>query len=141
MLTPKGKIACTCYRIFDELAECKEELTLWNEGDSEVYSFITEIDNVLETAKKIAEKYDVKEIETPIIHDDNILYVNDTVMWSGGFGNDPYKPAKIISIDFCKKGEKYGDEVQEIEWNKVKEHAVVTLDNGHWAYGSQIKRM
>ena len=67
------------------------------------------------------------------------LKVGDTVLWSGGFGRHAAQPAKVVSIERCPPGEKYGDDVQSIHWCEVKEHAIVDLDNGHWAYGAQLR--
>jgi hypothetical protein len=67
----------------------------------------------------------------------NKLKVGDKVMWRGGFGNDAPKEAVVESIELCKAGEKYGNSVDEVSWNK-KDRIVVDLDSGHWAYGRQI---
>lgn len=141
-LNNKEKVAYHCHIIVDELSVTRDDIELWNDKDNDVYDLLSEIDSVLESAKKIANKYDIaEEEESQIIRKDNTLYINDTVMWSGGFGNDPYKPAKVLGIQYCEVDEKYGEEVQDINWNDVKDHAVVDLDNGHWAYGSQLKKM
>ena len=48
--------------------------------------------------------------------------------------------AKVIAIELTKENEKYGQDVQEIEWNLVVDgKATVDLDNGKWAYGYQIR--
>jgi len=40
------------------------------------------------------------------------------------------------------KNLKIGDEVNSVEWTKVHDrNVVVTLDNGHWAYGGQISKV
>ena len=68
------------------------------------------------------------------------LKVGDTVLWRGGFGMDPLKKAVVEGIEITNGG-KYGDPVDEVEWSKVRDRNVtVDLDNGHWAYASQIKR-
>lgn len=68
------------------------------------------------------------------------LKVGDSVYWSGGFGTEAYKTATVTAIEVTEEPrEKYGVEVDEVEWNVVAANcAVVTLSNGHWAYGSQI---
>jgi hypothetical protein len=66
-----------------------------------------------------------------------ILKIGDKVMWRGGFGNDAPKEAVVESIELCKAGEKYGNSVDEVSWDK-KNRIVVDLNNGHWARGSQI---
>ena len=67
----------------------------------------------------------------------NKLKVGDKVMWRGDFGTASPKEAVVESIELCKAGEKYGNSVDEVSWNK-KDRIVVDLNNGHWARGSQI---
>ena len=68
------------------------------------------------------------------------LKVGDTVLWRGGFGKDAPKKAKVQGIEITRGG-KYGDPVDEVKWEKVRDRYVtVDLDNGHWAYGSQISQ-
>ena len=68
------------------------------------------------------------------------LKVGDTVLWRGGFGMDPLKKAVVEGIEITNGG-KYGDPVDEVDWSKVTgRNVTVDLDNGHWAYASQIKR-
>lgn len=67
------------------------------------------------------------------------LKVGDTVLWRGGFGSDAPKKAVVEGIEITNGG-KYGDPVDEVDWTKVRDRNVtVDLDNGHWAYASQIK--
>lgn len=69
------------------------------------------------------------------------LNVNDTVIWRGAWGQEAPKPAKVEGIEIVPKGQKYGGkEVQRVEWEKVINSGtiIVTLDNGHWAYGDQL---
>lgn len=67
-----------------------------------------------------------------------VLKVGDTVMWRGGFGMDPPKPAKVLAIERTRQRRtKYGWNVDEIDWAD-KDYALVTLDTGNWAYGEQI---
>jgi hypothetical protein len=69
----------------------------------------------------------------------NDLKVGDTVLWRGGFGSDPAKPAKVTHIEIVKLGQKEGGvEVQDVPWGIVRDYVVVSLDNGHWAYGRQL---
>jgi hypothetical protein len=69
-----------------------------------------------------------------------VLKIGDEVIWKGGFGMDKPKVAKVEGIELTRGG-KYGDPVDEIEWSEVYDRNVcVDLDNGHWAYGSQIKQ-
>ena len=69
------------------------------------------------------------------------LKVGDTVLWRGGFGSDAPKKAVVEGIEITNGG-KYGDPIDEVDWTKVYDRNVtVDLDNGHWAYASQIKRV
>ncbi len=70
----------------------------------------------------------------------NKLKLGDTVKWRGGFGRELPIEAKVESIEICKVGSKYGRDVKSVDWDKVKRNVVVTLDNGHWAYGEQISK-
>lgn len=67
------------------------------------------------------------------------LKIGDKVLWRGGFGSDPAKVAIIESIEVTNGG-KYGNQVDEIDWSKVKgRDVVVDLVEGNWAYGEQIR--
>ncbi len=71
-----------------------------------------------------------------------MLKVGDTVSWRGSWGNDALQNAKVLEIDVDCDGGKDGRSVTEVFWSKVTRHnVVVSLDNGHWAYGDQIKRV
>ena len=68
------------------------------------------------------------------------LKVGDTVNWRGSFGYDISHKAIVDGIEINVKGGKEGDPVDEVDWSEVtRENCVVSLDNGHWAYGNQIK--
>jgi hypothetical protein len=67
------------------------------------------------------------------------LKIGDKVMWSGGFGTQAHREAKVVSIEDAPDGGKYGYSVQEMDWSDVPGRAVVDLDNGHWAYGIQLR--
>ena len=68
------------------------------------------------------------------------LKIGDEVIWRGSWGKDAPQLAKVEEIEITKGG-KYGNPVDEVEWSEVYErNLVVTLDNGHWAYASQIKK-
>jgi hypothetical protein len=67
------------------------------------------------------------------------LKIGDKVMWRGGFGHDEPKPAIVEGIEITKGG-KYGKPVESVNWDQVYERNVVfTLENGSWAYASQIR--
>jgi len=68
------------------------------------------------------------------------LKIGDVVNWRGAFGSDAPKEAIVEGIEITNGG-KYGDEVNEVSWSKVYDrNVVVNLNNGHWAYASQISR-
>ena len=67
------------------------------------------------------------------------LKIGDKVIWRGGFGSDSPKEATVNGIEITNGG-KYGRSVDEVDWSKVVDRNVtVDLDNGHWAYASQIR--
>ena len=69
------------------------------------------------------------------------LKIGDKVLWRGGFGMDPAQEAIIDGIEITKGG-KYGKPVDEVDWDQVYgRNLVVTLENGKWAYASQISRL
>lgn len=68
-----------------------------------------------------------------------IIKIGDTIRWRGAFGYDDPKTAKIIYLELCEnEHEKYGVPVEFISI-KDKNRTIFDLDNGHWAYGSQIE--
>lgn len=69
------------------------------------------------------------------------LKIGDKVWWRGGFGSEPRKLATVEEIEITG-GYKYGDQVDEVDWDEVYDRNVVVSfsDNNHWAYASQIKR-
>ena len=70
----------------------------------------------------------------------SVLKVGETVRWRGSWGNDAPKDAKVSSIQVdCVNKE--GTEVQKVNWALVNSRSVIVdLDNGHWAYGTQISK-
>jgi hypothetical protein len=69
-----------------------------------------------------------------------MLKIGDRVDWRGTWSQDMPQRVTVLGIDYCQAGEKYGIEVNALAWDKVSENGVVRLDNGHWAYGYQIRR-
>lgn len=65
------------------------------------------------------------------------LKTGDTVRWRGLWGKAQEEPAVVTGIEVRCTG-KYGTEVAEAPWEEVKKHGVVSLANGHWAYGYQV---
>lgn len=71
-----------------------------------------------------------------------ILKVGDTVAWRGAWGTDAPKEAKVTAIESNCNGGKNGIEVDSVEWDEVtRENVVVSLENGHWAYGDQLEEI
>ena len=65
----------------------------------------------------------------------------DKVWWRGSWGNDSWERAKIVGIELVNAGQKQeGIPVDKIPV-EVKDNCVFDLDNGHWAYGYQIKEV
>ena len=70
----------------------------------------------------------------------NTLKTGDSVWVRGGFGTEPRTLATVEQIEITN-GDKYGAEVDEVKWALVYDrNVVVSLDNDHWAYASQIKK-
>jgi len=69
------------------------------------------------------------------------LKIGDKVWWRGGFGSEPKKLATVEMIEITK-GYKYGDQVEEVDWDEVYDRNVVVCfsDNNYWAYAEQISR-
>lgn len=69
------------------------------------------------------------------------LKVGDKVMWRGAWGTESAKVAVVTGMQKCPKGSKYGKDVNSANWDLVMNGRtiVVDLDNGHWAYGDQLK--
>jgi hypothetical protein len=69
------------------------------------------------------------------------LKIGDEVSWRGAWGSEAPKNAVVTEIEVTNGG-KYGRAVNSIEWTRVRDrNVVVTLDNGHWAYGEQISKV
>ena len=70
------------------------------------------------------------------------LKIGDKVWWKGGFGGGPVKMATIEEIEITG-GHKYGEMVDEVDWDEVYDRNVVVSfsDHDHWAYASQIKKI
>ena len=69
------------------------------------------------------------------------LKIGDKVWWWGGFGSEPKKLATVEEIEITG-GYKYGDQVDEVDWDQVYDRNVVVSfsDYPNWAYAEQIKR-
>lgn len=69
------------------------------------------------------------------------LRVGDVVLWRGSWGSDVRRHAVVTDLEQTSEpNEKYGERVDSLDWARVQAgFAVVTLDNGHWAYGHQLE--
>jgi len=70
------------------------------------------------------------------------LRIGDKVIWRGSWGKDAPQVAEVEAIELNENGMKCGQPFEEIEWYLVQDgrNFVVSLTNGHWAYGYQISR-
>ena len=68
--------------------------------------------------------------------------IGDVVCWRGAWGEVAAKVVQVLGLEITDHPrEKYGREVDSATWSMVRANRVLfTLDNGHWAYGSQIHR-
>ena len=71
-----------------------------------------------------------------------MLRVGDMVLWFP-FGSLESNETTVRSIEVDCGGEKTGRQVNEVSWEDVHKlgHCVITLSNGRWAFGYQIKPM
>lgn len=67
------------------------------------------------------------------------IRVGDTVLWFGvyGYGTEPGKRVVVERIALIKDGY---EPVDTVAWLNDRSF-VVDLDNGHWAYGFQIRTL
>jgi len=75
--------------------------------------------------------------------DGDWVRVGDVILWSGSWGRDIQKPAKVTKIEAdCNDLARDGTSVVQMLWADLTgRENVVTLDNGHWAYAFQIKQL
>ena len=70
-----------------------------------------------------------------------MLNVGDTVHWRGRWGIADPQSAVVEHIEVECNGGKRGRRVESVSWGLVTcDNVVVDLDNGHWAYGDQIRK-
>ena len=72
------------------------------------------------------------------------LRINDTVSWRDSWGAGEIHKVKVTGLSVTDEpNEKYGEEVEEVEWSVIQENrVVVSLErrsgSTHWAYSYQI---
>jgi len=66
--------------------------------------------------------------------------IGDYVMWRGCFGADKPRRVRVTGLDVTDHPrEKYGEEVDSVSWDLVRQNRVVfSLSNDSWAYSDQI---
>lgn len=69
------------------------------------------------------------------------LHIGDPVEWRGSWGAAAPAIAVVTEIEHTSRsGDKYGKAVESLDWPTVMSgRAVVTLANGAWAYGYQLR--
>lgn len=67
------------------------------------------------------------------------LRIGDKVIRRGNRGHDDPQVATVVNIESnCTN--KQGTPIKRISWNTIKSaKIIVDLDNGHWAYGFQLR--
>ena len=65
--------------------------------------------------------------------------VGDKVLYRPSFGRGPQVEATVTGLEECECGEKYGYPVDEFSGDP--ECVTMDLDNGHWAYGTQVDKV
>lgn len=65
------------------------------------------------------------------------LKVGMEVRYRPCFGRGEPKVATVEGIELCDDGEKYGIELDKIPAMRISE-CTLTLDDGNWAYGTQV---
>jgi len=70
-----------------------------------------------------------------------VVKVGDTVQWRGAWGSQAAQPAVVKGLELMEyEGQKEGGiSVDEAPHDLIKAGLIIfDLDNGHWAYSSQI---
>lgn len=65
------------------------------------------------------------------------VQVNDTIKYVRR-GSPRVMIAKVLSLEICEDGEKYGRSVNSCDISKYRD-GVADLSDGYWCYFSQIK--
>ena len=71
------------------------------------------------------------------------VLIGDTVMWSGCWGTEKFKPAKVDNMTLTEgPRQKHGKEVNVASWKQVDANLILFgLDNSKWAYSEQIRKI
>ena len=70
-----------------------------------------------------------------------LISKGDQVWWRGSWGIDAWQKAKVVGIELVNEGQKENGVAIEQIPVEVKDNCVFDLDNGHWAYGYQIREI
>lgn len=63
-----------------------------------------------------------------------MLKVGDTVVWRHAWNTEPPRDAVVTDIE-----NHWGDGLESVPWSACGGRGIiVSLENGHWAYGFQI---
>ena len=67
------------------------------------------------------------------------LRVGDTVMWKGSWGKDIAKEVIVTDMEYSTDGKI----IKVMDWETVMSgrEIIVSLNNGHWAYGFQLSKI
>lgn len=70
----------------------------------------------------------------------DIIKIGDTITYRGCFGSGPEETVKVEGLTITQyPRDKYGDNVQEVSVDLVKQNRVLfLLDNNHWCYSEQV---
>ena len=83
------------------------------------------------------EDYRIEKKQVSGSKEPDVIRIGTKVTYRANSGRGLVRAAHVTKIDLCEPGEKYGEEVQEIEFG-MKDDCTFDLDDGHWCYGDQI---
>lgn len=69
-----------------------------------------------------------------------IVKVGMKVKYHGSFGYGPAEVVRILQMEYCPDGDKYGEEITEIPFDQLHLCTLI-LSNKHWAYGNQVEEI
>lgn len=69
-----------------------------------------------------------------------IVKVGMWVLYHGSFGYGKPEIVKILEMEYCPDGDKYGEMIEEIPEDELHLCTLI-LSNKHWAYGNQVEKV